>query len=306
MEKRFIMKKIIQLVVALTITCILILFSGCGIYTKIDLEKTKKEIATLKTTKIELSKVKEVLEQEEQLPLEDIEIDALEELHIDKEYIAYENKKPLLIFKQEKENEINTVPLTSYIIVKPSEDKKDLLAQQINDYYQKLLDEYSEKEDAKQETKERLENILKKEYEGYLIYILSDDNEKIWKRIEESSHSLLFEQAKELSLKDFIKQFSLEEKYIAKYQAVVPSKKQESSLYVIVRPKDGKTEAVKKRLDQYMKEYEKKWSTYLPQEYELIKNRMETEVGSYLVYIISRDNATVLNTIKSAVMKKDE
>ncbi len=305
MEQKTIMKRIIQIVVALTITCILILFSGCGIYTKIDLKKVEKEISTLKTTKIELSKIKEVLEQTEE-PLEDIEIDDLEELKINKEYIAFENKKAKLIFKQEKKNDINDFSLISYIIVKPAEDKKDLLEKQIDDYYQNRLKEYSEKEEAKPEIKKQLENVFKKEYEGYLIYISSKDNDKIWKLIEESSHSLLFENAKELSLEDFTKQFSLKEKEISEYQAVVSSKKEESSMYIVIRPRDGKVEPVKKRLDQYMKEYEKKWSTYLPEEYNLIKNRMETEVGSYLVYIISRDNEAVLNTIKNAVMKKDE
>ncbi len=300
------MKRMIQLTLALTITCILILFSGCGIYTKIDLQKLKKEISTLKTTKVELSKIKEVLEQIELEPLEDIEIDTLEELHINKEYIAYEDKKAQLIFKQEKRSDINTVPLTSYIIVKPAEDKKDLLQKQIDEYYQDLLKEYSEKEEAEQEIKEQLENVMKKEYEGYLIYILSNDNEKVWEQIEESSHALLFENTKELSLESFAKQFSLEEKNIEEYQALISSKKEESSLYIIVRPKDGKIETVKKRLDQYMKDYEKKWSTYLPQEYALIKNRMETEIGSYLVYIVSRDNNAVLNTIKNSVIKKDK
>ena len=42
---------------------------------------------------------------------------------------------------------------------------------------------------------------------------------------------------------------------------------------------------------------------YLPSQAELVKNRMETRIGEYLVYIISTDNAKVLDTIKNCKIK---
>ena len=49
--------------IILFVFCILLLsiFSGCGIYSNIDLEEVKKEILELKTRKLDISKVKEVL-----------------------------------------------------------------------------------------------------------------------------------------------------------------------------------------------------------------------------------------------------
>lgn len=284
----------------------LTLFSGCGVYDRLDFEKVKREIVTLKTTTISLSKIKEILDQEEIFgDLEDVDEKSLEELGISSEYIEKENGKIKLIFKQEKHTEINTIPMISYIVVKPAEDKMELLKEQIDAYYLNLLEEYNQKEEATLGGKEHLENVLKTEYEGYLIYILSNNNEASLKRIKASSHALLFEDTTMLSLKEFARTFSIDQKDVVEYQAVIPTKENSSSFYVIVRAKKGKGEKVKKQLSQYMKELEKRWSTYLPEEYELVKNRMETEVGSYFVYVVSKENEAVLNTIKNSIMRKD-
>ena len=36
-----------------------------------------------------------------------------------------------------------------------------------------------------------------------------------------------------------------------------------------------------------MTNLEEQWSTYLPDQYELVKNRLEEKYGDYLIYIIS-------------------
>lgn len=301
------MKKILKILFVICSISTLVLFSGCGIYDKIDLNKVKKEIQELKTVKIDLSKIREILDDKDTFgELEEIDEKRLSDFNIDLEYIQKVNGKLELIFKQEKNNEINTISMSSYIIVKPAEDKKELLKKQIESYFANLLQEYNEKVNATEEGRKKLQGIMKKEYEGYLIYILSDNNEFIWEKIEKSSHSLLFENTISLSLEQFSKIFSLEQKDIVEYQAVMPTKDTSASFYVIVRPKRGKVEVVRKKMNQYMKELEEKWSTYLPEEYELVKNKMETEIGSYFVYIVSKENGTVLNTIKNSIMKKDE
>ena len=48
-----------------------------------------------------------------------------------------------------------------------------------------------------------------------------------------------------------------------------------------------------------MDNLEEQWSTYLPDQYELVENRLEEEYGEYLIYIISNDNELVLKTIKN-------
>lgn len=41
--------------------------------------------------------------------------------------------------------------------------------------------------------------------------------------------------------------------------------------------------------------------TYLPEQYELVKNRLEKEYGDYLIYIVSSNNDLVFETIKQII-----
>lgn len=288
------------------IVCIFVFFSGCGVYEKIDLKKAQQEILSLRKENVDLLKIKETIEEESYFGiLEDVELDTLDSLNINKEYIAKTNQQMEYIFRIEKRNDVNTVPLTSYMIVKYAEDKKELLEKQIDAYYQSLLEEYTEKGNSTAEMKKHLKSVMKKEYDKYLIYILSYNNDEVWEKIKKSSHPLIYENIEELSLDEFISKVSIEKKDITEYQGFSSSKNSSANLYFIVKPKNGKVESVKKQIDQYMKNLEKKWSTYLPEQYQLVKNRMETEIGSYFIYIISSDNEKILNSIKNAVVKKD-
>ncbi len=285
------MKKTMIIFCGLFGVFLLCLFSGCGVYDKMDLELASREISILKTTVLDLPNIKEAIENDSEFftELEDIEFDIFNPEYFD-EYLLRREK-----------SDVNAVSLNSYMIIKPSEDKKDLLEEQIDLYYKNLLEEYNQKEDASEEIKAHLQNVMKQEYEGYLIYILSNDNDAVWKKIKERSHPLLFENTKEAKLEDF----GLSIKDVSEFKGVTSSEDTSASFYIVVRPKNGKADNIKKSMNQYMKTLDKKWSTYLPNEYKLVKNHMETEVGSYLVYIVSKDNQLVLNTIKDAVVKKD-
>lgn len=293
------MKKIGKLFLAIACMVVLVLFSGCGVYDEIDLEKTKKDLELLKTTEFDLEKVVQVLEDEKYASkLDDVEEEDLEKYNINKEYIAKENGKLLYSFKRITETEEVSLSLYSYIIVKPAEDTKELLIEQLDNYYQKLYDEYSEMEDATDEMKEHLDNVMKDEYGDYLIYILMDNNKEIFDVIKENCHSLLFENTRELALEETLNILALDKKDIVEHQVFLSTDDKEANLYMIVKPRRQSLEKVKKELDNYV-------NKVVNEEYEIMNEKMNTEIGGYLVYIISKDNEEVLNTIKTAVVKKD-
>ncbi len=64
-----------------------------------------------------------------------------------------------------------------YIAVKPAKGKKELVKKALDIYVNSLKDRASEKE------KNEYDKVLKKENNGYIIYILSEDNEKVYKII---------------------------------------------------------------------------------------------------------------------------
>ena len=79
----------------------------------------------------------------------------------------------------------------------------------------------------------------------------------------------------------------------------MPMMNVQASMYLLIQAKDGTAETVKSELDQYATKYEEQWSTYLPEQYELVKNRLEKEYGDYLIYIVSSNNDLVFETIKA-------
>ncbi|NLC79126.1 MAG: DUF4358 domain-containing protein [Ruminococcaceae bacterium] len=92
---------------------------------------------------------------------------------------------------------------------------------------------------------------------------------------------------------------------IEKYVIGLPLMNVQASLYIAVLPKEGFEADVKNELESYMTSYENTWSQYLPDQYELVENRLVTEIktgeGTYYVYIISENNERVLEALNSAV-----
>ena len=76
----------------------------------------------------------------------------------------------------------------------------------------------------------------------------------------------------------------------------IPSMNVHSSMYIIIEAKDGKAEDVKAELNTYAENYEQMWSTYLPDQYELVKNRRLGSTGNY-VYLIIAENAEELENL---------
>lgn len=66
-----------------------------------------------------------------------------------------------------------------------------------------------------------------------------------------------------------------------------------ASMYVVIKAADGKVDYVKEKVDEYGKNYEQQWSTYLPDQHELVKARQSGNVGNY-VYLIIAENAEEL------------
>ena len=262
------MKKIFNLFV---VACISLSLAGCGDKT-LNLEKVSENLTNLTSdnfdilTAVENIELKYFSEQE----LENVYDYDLEKLGIDNtniEQMAFRidsNKKPV------------------YIIVKPQEGKMDIVKKEFNDYF-KILS---------------LNDKLEEEYQGCLIYVFKDNGEEVLKTIKDSK-SPIFGMLMDVGDADLealtgINPNDLEE-FLVKNSVMT-----QANSYFILKPKKDKYDEVKKALDDYMTNVENQWATYLPDQYELVKNRLEEEYGDYLVYIISIDNELVFKTIKDS------
>ena len=71
----------------------------------------------------------------------------------------------------------------------------------------------------------------------------------------------------------------------------------QASMYLIIKAKDGKLDEVKAKVEEYASKQEESWSKYLPEQYELVKNRKQGVVGNYVYLIISENSAEIESLI---------
>ena len=72
----------------------------------------------------------------------------------------------------------------------------------------------------------------------------------------------------------------------------------QASMYLIIKAKDGSVDSVKQKVEEYGNKQEKIWSTYLPEQYDLVKQRKVGTVGNYVYLIISESASEIEKIIK--------
>ena len=76
----------------------------------------------------------------------------------------------------------------------------------------------------------------------------------------------------------------------------MPMMNVQASMYVVIKAKEGAVDSVKTKVENYGTAYEEQWATYLPQQYELVKQRKIGVKGNY-VYLIISENAADLEAL---------
>ncbi len=100
--------------------------------------------------------------------------------------------------------------------------------------------------------------------------------------------------------------FGIDPSLVTEYAAGFPLMNVHASMYWVVLPAEGKADEVKSAFASYFDDYQKMWDQYLPDQAQLTRDRLETEIetekGTYLVYVISEDNDKALEAINSALV----
>lgn len=90
--------------------------------------------------------------------------------------------------------------------------------------------------------------------------------------------------------------FNIPTEYIEEIYGKMPMINVQASLYAIIKTTDDKVDEVRQKLEEYGDNYQKQWETYLPEQLDLVKNRIISTKGNY-VYIIIAENATELEKL---------
>ena len=83
------------------------------------------------------------------------------------------------------------------------------------------------------------------------------------------------------------------------YEEVVgkmPMTNVQASMYLVIKAKDESVDTVKEKVEAYASAQERIWSTYLPEQYELVKQRKLDVIGNY-VYLVISENASEIEEI---------
>lgn len=264
------MKKII---LATILTFSLVLITGCG--------NSNKEVTLNLDTIAETLNV--LNDGEFSLPL--VNTDEMESYESTLNYIydfEYEDK-----FKLD-----TSLVDTDNTSIKYNEETKELLA---------IITPKEGSEDEVKKTMESfcssLDNCSVTSFKDYIVYVSSNDNDKVIENVKNTA-TPIFNSMMELDNEMFESTTKINLDDVEEYVMSVPMMMTSSSSYIIIKPVEGSEETVKNLMEEYMESLETTWEMYLPDQYELVKNRLVEEYGDYLIYIISTDNELVINKIK--------
>lgn len=187
---------------------------------------------------------------------------------------------------------MNEENMDMYLFIQPLKDKKNDVKLALDNYFSEL------ENSDNQEIANKAKNKSYTQIGSYLVYIMTDNSSDILNSIKDSKENI-FGALMEVNDETLESQFNINKSDVKEYLIKVPMMITSSNSYIIIKPEDGKKDEVKEKIDEYMTKLEKQWETYLPEQYELVKNRLEKEYGDYLIYIISSDNDLVFETIKA-------
>lgn len=89
---------------------------------------------------------------------------------------------------------------------------------------------------------------------------------------------------------------TLMEEYIIK-----SSENQDGNFYALIKVKSENKEKVKNNMNEMFSILENQSSLYSPEAVNLIKNKLATSVGDYLIYIVSENNEEMYNVVKEYI-----
>lgn len=91
-------------------------------------------------------------------------------------------------------------------------------------------------------------------------------------------------------------QYEIKDDQYEEFIGKMPLMNIQASMYLVIKAKDDTVDSVKEKVETYAQKQEDIWSTYLPEQYELVKNRKLGVKGNY-VYLIISESSTELEEL---------
>lgn len=122
---------------------------------------------------------------------------------------------------------------------------------------------------------------------------LKDAGNKL-ESLTNQNEELLFPDPVHPSSEELMDVYAIDTQLLEDWQICLTSN---SSFYFLLLPKEGKSNEVKNQIANYLDKTQNDLELYEPEEYNKVKNHLETLRGSILVYIASSDNTAAIDAI---------
>ncbi len=249
------------------------LTTGCG-NEKLDMKIIKDDVTNIESDKTSMGAISMALSDGEEAIFKELD------------YIYQYNLEELFKINQELVIDaigaINKDTKEMYLIIEPDDGKIDDIKKTMITYFES----------------NKITNNKLIEKDAYLIYLVTDEMDKATKIVNDTKQPL-FSMIMSLTDDNLESMIGINPSDLKDYVIYLPMSITNTNLYMVIEPEKGKKDKVQEAVNEYLTRLEKNFETYLPDQYEIIKNRKETTYGDYLIYIASTDNEKVLKEIKN-------
>jgi hypothetical protein len=128
--------------------------------------------------------------------------------------------------------------------------------------------------------KDKLENISIEEFNDIIL------------------RSKTFQSSRVEEITDISELVDIDKEYINKIYGKKSILSTDASLYLLVEPKEEKFDEVYSKLEEFCNNYEKEWSNYLENEYDMVVDRKFGRLDNYIYLIICEDSYDIVKDMK--------
>ena len=99
-----------------------------------------------------------------------------------------------------------------------------------------------------------------------------------------------------LSEEEIRNELGINTDHLESFLVLMPMMRVHATEILVFQVKEDMMEAVKTKVDDYLNHYEEYWSSYLPEQHVLVRNRLGKTLGNTLIIIVS-ENSDLIETI---------
>ena len=106
-----------------------------------------------------------------------------------------------------------------------------------------------------------------------------------------------------LSEEEIRNELEINTDYLESFLVLMPMMRVHATEILVFQVKEDMMETVKTKVDDYLNHYEEYWSSYLPEQHVLVRNRLEKTLGNTLIVIVAENRDLIEAIIDQALFE---